>query len=590
VQAMKVELPHADLVVKNGKLVNVHSGKITPADVAITGKKISYVGDMSGKISEKSAQVIDATGKYITPGLIETHIHVHETHMPITELARAIVPHGTTALITDFYGEGVVAGPKAIKFFIDEAKKTPLKVFWVLPLPGYYQNEPFGHTRNLTRSQIHAMLKWPECHGVNEAFAQFIVNRDPFLLDLINRARAKGKIIYGHGSEIMGDALQVWLNAAGRIADHETSRTDEAVERHRLGIWISAREGSGCTDETAVLKAITENGLDTRRFMFCTDVVSPIQLSTLGHIDNNVRLAMKNGIDPVAAIQMATVNAAEFMRADESIGSVAPGKFADLLIVEDPLETFRVSTVIANGRTVAENGHLTTRLPHVSYPKYMYNTVRFRKPINPKDFRVRAPIQNGSVQALVIGMREGSVITDELHETLRVHDHQVLPDVERDILKVAVLERHLKSGKIGTAFVHGFHLKRGAVGSTWDSQRVDAIIIGTNDEDMAFVANHLKKVGGGFVVATDKKIQSELELPLLGILARDEFPKVVEKLEQTYSAARELGCKFEYPFHSLGFLGYRSGIGNLRITYSGLVQVWQEKTVSLVEKVESVQD
>jgi adenine deaminase len=498
-----------------------------------------------------------------------------------------VVSHGTTDLITDFYGEGVVAGPKAIKFFLDEAKRTPLKVFWVLPLPGYYQNEPFGHTRNLTKNQMHTMLDWPECHGVNEAFAQFIVNGDRFLLDLVKRARAKGKIIYGHGSEIVGDALQVWLNACGRIADHETSRTDEAVERHRLGIWISAREGSACTDETAVLKAVTEYGLDTRRFMFCTDIASPIQLSTLGHIDNNIRLAVKNGIDPVEAIQMATVNAAEYMRADENIGSVAPGKFADLLLVEDPLEAFKVSTVIANGRIVAENGHFTATLPHVKYPKYMLDTVRFRKHINSENFRVKAPIANGSVRVLVIGMREGSVITEEMHETLEVRNQEVLPSVERDILKVAVLERHLNSGKIGTAFVHGFKLKQGAVGSTWDSQRVDAIIIGTNDEDMAFVANRLKKTGGGFVVAADKRILSELELPLLGILARDEFPKVVEKLQRTYDAAHELGCQFQYPFHSLGFLGYRSGIGNLRITYSGLVQVWQEKIVNLVEKIVS---
>lgn len=161
--------------------------------------------------------------------------------MPITELARAVIPHGTTALITDFYGEGVVAGPKSIKFFLDEAKKTPLKVYWVLPLPGYYQNEPFGHNKNLTKGQILDMLDWPECHGVNEVYAQFVVNGDRFLLSLIKRARAKGKIMYGHGSEIIGDALQVWLDTVGRLADHETARTEEAVDRHRLGIWMSAR-------------------------------------------------------------------------------------------------------------------------------------------------------------------------------------------------------------------------------------------------------------------------------------------------------------------------------------------------------------
>ena len=521
-------------------------------------------------------------GKYLTPGLIETHIHVHESHLPISEYARAVVPHGTTAIVTDFYGEGVVAGPKAIKFFLDESKKTPLKVFWVLPLPGYYQNTPFGHTGNLTKAELHKMLEWPECHGVNEVFASFVVNKDPFLLDLIRRAREKHKIPYGHASEITGDALQVWLNAVGRIADHETARTDEAVERDRLGIWISAREGSGCSDEATVLKAITEHGANPHRFMFCTDVASPLQLHELGHIDNNVRIAMKNGIDPVTAVQMATINAAEYMRADEDIGSVSPGKFADILIVDD-LNDFKVSTVIANGQIVAENGNFTAKLAQTKYPKYMFNTVKFRRPITATDFKIRAPIAEGTVKARVIGMREGSVITEEMHETVKVKKSEVLPDIDRDILKIAILERHLRSGKIGKGLVHGFNLKRGAVGSTWDSQRVDVVIVGTNDEDMAFVANHLRKIGGGFVVSADKRVISELELPLLGILAKDEFPIIVEKLEKTYKAVRDLGCNFEYPFHSLGFLGFRSGIGNLRLTYSGLVRIWDEKIVDLVE-------
>jgi adenine deaminase len=586
VRIVQVKPATVDLVIKNGNLVNVHSGKIYSADVAVTGKKITYVGDQAEKLLGKHTKMVDASDKYVAPGLIDTHIHIHETHLPITEFARAVVPHGTTAVVADFYGEGVVAGPKAIKFFLDESKKTPLKVYWVLPLPGYYQNRPFGHTGNLTKAELYAMLDWPECHGVNEIFAQFVVNRDQFLLDLIGKAKEKRKTLYGHASEITGDALQVWLNTVGRIADHETARTDEAVERHRLGIWMSAREGSGCSDETSVLKAVTDHGADPRRFMFCTDVASPLQLFTLGHIDNNVRLAIKNGVDPVVAIQMATINAAEYMRADEDIGSVSPGKSADILLVND-LENFRVSTVISNGQIVAENGHFTAKVSPVRYPKYMFNTVKFKRPINAKDFKIKAPIADGMVRALVIGMREGSVITEEMHETLQVSNNEVLPNLERDILKVAILERHLRSGKIGTALVHGFNLKRGAIGSTWDSQRVDMIISGTNDEDMAFVANHLQRVGGGFVVAADKKVLSELELPILGILAKDEFPKVVEKLEKTYKAAHDLGCRFEYPFHSLGFLGFRSGIGNLRITYSGLVRIWDEKAVDLVENVQS---
>jgi adenine deaminase len=580
-EKVKVLFKPADLIIKNGNLVNVYSKKIYNINVAIKGDKIIYVGDDIDGLIDKETVVMDANGKYLCPGLIETHVHTYESHMPISEYAKAVMPHGTTAMVTDFYGEGVVGGIRAIRFFLDLSKKTPLKVFFVLPMPGYYQNQPFGHTGNITEKELYEMLEWPECHGLNEAFVSEVLKGDPAMLELIKRVKEKGKIIYGHASEITGPKLQAWVNIVGRVVDHEATQTKEAFEKHQLGIWLSAREGSACSDEATIMKAITEYGANPEYFMFCTDIASPIQLAKFGHIDNNIRVAIRNGIDPIVAIQMATINAAKYMRVDEYIGSIAPGKFADVLLV-DELENFKVSTVIANGQIVAQNGKFVATFPNVQYPEYMFNTVKIPHPLRPEDFKIYVSTRNKKVRVRVIGVKDGTVITDELEEEMVVQNGELLPDIERDILKIVAIERHLNSGQIGKGFVKGFGLKRGAIGTTYSSQRQDMIIVGTNDNDISFAANKLREIGGGFIVVDSCKILAILELPLLGLLSNEPFEVIIKKLENVYKAARQLGCQLEHPFHNLAFTGLPISIGNLKITYQGLVRVWEERVVSLL--------
>jgi adenine deaminase len=570
----------ADTVIRGGNLVNVYTKEIYPADVAIKGKMITRIGNVDEFVRD-STLVINAKGKYLTPGLIDSHLHTYESHMPITEYARAVVPHGTTAIITDFYGEGVVGGVKTIRFLLDLAKKTPLKVYFVLPTPGYYQNRPFGHTNNITRRDLTDMLDWPECHGINEAFVSEVLKNDPVMLALIERAKERRMIIYGHASEITGSKLQTWLNVVGRVADHEATTTEEAREKNQLGIWLSAREGSGCRDEVALLKAITEHGANPNYFMFCTDIASPLQLTELGHIDNNIRVAIRNGIDPVVAVQIATINAAQYMRVDEYIGSISPGKFADILVVDD-LSRFEVTTVISNGQIVARNGKFAYKLEFVEYPKYMLNTIRIPESLKPDDFKIKCLRDKGEVKVRVIGVKNGTIITDELQFKMNIHDGELLPNVEKDLLKIVAIERHLNSGKIGKGFVHGFKLKSGAIGTTYSSQRQDIIIVGTNDKDIALAVNRLKENGGGFVVVQSGKVIAELELPILGLLSNEEFDTIVKKLSKVYKTIKELGCELEYPIHNLAFTALPTTIGNLKITYMGLVRVWEEKIVDLV--------
>lgn len=312
----------ADMAIVNGKLVNVLTAEIYDAGVAIKGDRIAAVGDINYTIGS-STEVVDAKGQYLTPGLIETHYHMYESYLTSTQLARAVLSRGTTAMPEAFYGIGIVGGVRAIKFFYDEFLKTPCRILFQVPILAYLQNDELGIPRTKcapTMVDLKAMLDWDACVGLEEPPAIPIVEKDPEMLDLFETVLAKKKAITGHGTQLRGRELQAYV-AMGAASDHETVLVDEAIEKVRLGLSISVREGTQMTDLRSLVRCITEHKMDARYFNMCNDIASPRKLAYVGHLDENIRLAINCGVSPMTAIQMATLNAAELLRVDQDLWS-----------------------------------------------------------------------------------------------------------------------------------------------------------------------------------------------------------------------------------------------------------------------------
>lgn len=570
----------ADTVIRGGKLVNVLTREIYPADVAVLGERIAAVGDVAHTVGPQTV-VIDATGKHLTPGLIDQHIHIHETQLNIVAFAAAVLPHGTTGVCTDLYGEMVVGGVKAVRTCLDAARGLPLKVWFMLGTPGYYQNIPFGHSGWPTHEEMLEMLDWPECCGMDDAFASKIAGGDPRILELIDAVQARGKKVCGHGSEVRGRPLNAWIAYVAATDDHECVDPEEAVEKARLGLHISMREGSGCFNVAAVVKAVTEYGVDPRRFCFCTDLISPVQIAEDGHIDNALRQAIRGGVPPAVAVQMATINAAECLKVGDDYGSLSPGKVASILLL-DGLTEFRVAAVIAAGELVARDGQLLKPLVSPRYPAWAYGTVRLPRPLAPEDFVLRVSGNPAQATVRVMTASGSTLVTGEVHETVALSSGAIQADVSRDILKVAAIERVRGTGEVGVGLIRGFALRRGAIATTYNSQQQNLIVLGTNDPDMTLAANTLATVGGGFVVVDGGEVKGLLELPLFGLESDRPYADVLDRLRELNRILADAGCRFPAAFHTLGFMGLPVDIGTLKISPKGLVDVWRGEIVSLV--------
>lgn len=570
---------YADLVIQGGKLVNVSTKEIYYADVAIKGESIACIGDCSHTVGKDTA-ILNAEGKFICPGLIDQHIHTYESQMDVVEYANAVIPLGITGVVNDFYGECVIGGIKAIRSSLDIAKKqTPLKIFFALPMPAYYQNLPFHHVGHPTEEEMLEMMDWEECVGLNDTFGSKMIANDQKMRRLVDEAQKRRLEVCGHGSELNEKQSNAWMAYVRRTDDHECTQSDELLYKLRAGMYVSMRIGSGCVEIPKLAKALAETRVDTRHITLNTDVCSPLRMVEEGHLDNCVRSCIQHGIHPIDAICMATINTAECIRKDDLYGSVAPGKIADILLVKD-LVDFRADTVIANGKVVAREGKLLEPFQRVPYPEYAYHTVKLPQKIKPEDFAI--PCSGGKERLVrVIGCSSEGIITSELHERMRPENGEIFADTQRDILKIASIERATGSGAMYTALIHGFGLKSGAVASTYNPHNQHLTVIGTNERDMAFAANQLAEIGGGFIVVENEQVKSVFPMPMYGLLSDKPLTEVVREVRGVYDAAHDIGCILPEPFHTLAFVGLPVIIGTLKISPSGLVDVWAEKKVDL---------
>jgi adenine deaminase len=569
----------ADAVVEGGTLVNVATAEIYPADIAIKGDRIAATGDVAYTKGAETT-VIDAGGRYLTPGLVDGHLHQYHSYIGVNPYVESLLLHGVTATADGFYGPGIIGGVDAVRFFKEAYERMPIRLIFLVPTLSWVQNRALGLTpaSGITPEDMLEILSWDGCYGLEEPpFFPVIMKYDE-LLDVLDAALEQRKVITGHASGISARELQAYV-AVGTYTDHESVEVNDAVAKARAGMRLLMRQGSGCTDVPEVVRSYTERGIDPRALAFCADVASPEKLVYEGTIDHAIRVAIAQGVPPVRAIQMATLNVAEIFYAQQDIGVIAPGRYADILLV-NRLVDFSIDTVIVGGAIVVRGEELRVSLPVTEYPASFYGTVKVARPVTADDLTLEAA--GDKVEVRVIGVTEGSLETDERRATLQVVDGAVQPDLESDVLRIAMIDRLGKGTGIGLGFVQGFKLRRGAIGSTANAVCENLILVGTSLEDMAVAANALIEAGGGKVVVDDGKVVARVEMPLLGLHSDDPLHVVMEKFSKAFAAIASLGCELKNPFSQMEFCFACGEIGDIKLSEEGLLQINPPKKVEVV--------
>ena len=568
---------HADRVLSGGKVVNVHTMEVYKADIAIKNGRIVLVGDASHTIGPDT-DVIDVTGRFLLPGLIETHMHAGGSQLSMTEFGKLALMHGTVSLVTDIYEIGIISGKEGLRFCLDELKQTGIKPLFVVPMPAFHQNEKFENLGTFTLEDALETLSWPDCYGLNEVDLSKLYRRDEDEETLVLEAERQNKVTIGHAAALSGKELQSALNFLSLTGDHECTTWEDANEKARLGMTIQLREGSVGSDIARVVSVKPDSMNTIGDFAFCTDEIAPDLMMNAGHMDEKLRIAIRGGVDPILAIRAGTLNAARMMRLDHEIGSLTPGKRADILTVDD-LRELNVDIAIANGEVLVRGGRYIKEITAPFYPAFLSDSIRL-DPLPENYFKIEAP-GKGPVTVRVIEARDGSLFSKAGQAVMHPVDGWVEADESRDILKVAQLDRHQRSGRMGTGFIKGFGMKGGAIASSYNPCSENLSVMGSNDRDMVIAANHVIEKKGGFVVARDGKVVCALETPIAGILSELPFAEVAKKLEEVHGVVREMGCIIENPFHILAFMVFPAHFGELKLCTYGLIDVGNAKVVDL---------
>ena len=563
IAAAKGDAP-ADILLKNGRLVNVLSGEIHPADVALAQGRVLGWGDYAAR------ETIDLQGRYICPGFIDGHVHLESSMVTPSQFARAVVPAGTTSVIADPHEIANVLGLEGIRYILRASAGIPLNVFVMLPscVPATHM-ETAGAT--LSATDLAQLLDEERVIGLAELMNYpGVLFRTPAVLDMIRMIG--GRPIDGHAPGLSGKALNAYI-AAGVRSDHECTTPEEASEKLRAGMHILIREGTATRNLDALLPIVTP--ANAVNCSFCTDDRHPADLLDKGHVNDLVRRAIRAGLDPVRATQMATIHTARYYRRWD-LGAVAPGYRADLLVLES-LDPLRISHVFKDGVLVARDGQMldTVTLPappplrptmHVSWDSV--------------SFEVIAPA--GARTLRVIGLIPDQIVTERLSLPAKIIAGHAVADVERDVLKIAVIERHRATGNVGVGFVHGFGLQRGAMASSVAHDSHNIVVVGTSDAEMLAAAHAVAEMGGGQAVVAGDRVLARVPLPVAGLLSDQPLEVVRRQLEDLARVSQALGCRPAEPMMTMAFLAL-AVIPKLKLTDKGLVDVEQFALVPLWE-------
>jgi len=544
----------ADLVLINARIVNTFNGEIETANIAVCGDRVAGVGDY-----RQAKEVIDMGGRCVAPGLINGHTHLESSMLDVGQYVRTVVPHGTSAIVTDLHEIANVSGLDGMRYVLRCARNLPLDVFLMAPscVPATHL-ETSGSA--VGPDDIRRILRWRECIGLGEVMNYpGVLAGDAGVLDKI--ATARGRAIDGHSPGLSGKDLCAYI-AAGIHSDHESITCEEGEEKLRRGMYLMIREGSTEKNLDALLPLVTDKTYG--RCLFVVDDRNCADLLRDGDIDAVVRKAIKKGLDPVRAVQMATINTAGYFRL-EGLGAIAPGYWANFIVL-DSLADFHIAEVYYRGRQVAREGRSL-------FPQYRPRGATLNGTVRVKPFPVEALRLRASGESYpVIEVVSGQIITRKRQEKVLTEGGYIVPDTGRDILKAAVVERHHATGNIGLGLVTGFGMKEGALASSTAHDSHNIVVVGASDEDMYAAVREIERLQGGLVVAAGGRVVESLGTPVAGLLSAEPAEDVVAGLERLERAAAGLGTTIPSPFAVLSFMAL-SVIPELRLTDLGLVDV-----------------
>jgi len=562
---------NADMIIEGGTLVNVATSEMHQADIAVKGERIAIVGDVQHTKGDYTS-VVDAKGKYLVPGLIDAHFHIESTMVSPSEFSRIVLPRGNTTVVVDPSWTANVMGLQGVRLLLDQAKSCLVRILLdapsCVPLATHDLMTP-GNEFGI--EEIEEMLSWDGVVALGEMndFKR-VLSREYRVHSEIRKAMRARKITNGNAPGMMGKELAAYI-AAGMQSDHEATALEEGVERLRSGIRLVIRQGSSERNLQALIGVVTKKKLDHRHCCFCTDDKNVLDLMKEGLIDSAVRAAIAEGLDPVSAIQMATLNTAEHVGVDRELGSLSPGKIADIVLIDD-LSEFSTPLVVASGKIVARDGNLIEPIEAEQYPSWSCKTIHVKRSITPKDLRCRTRA-TGTARVWVMKVLEGQVTCEATKQNLPAIAGEILPDTSRDIIKAIVVERYGRTPpNIGKGFVTGFGLESGAIATSVSADTHHLTSIGTNDEDMASTLNRVMELQGGIVVMEKSLVLAELNLPIGGFVSLEKFEEVAHDLGELHAAAKKLGCRLSSPLMALCFLGNPS-LPELKLSDKGLMHM-----------------
>jgi len=580
----------ADLIIEKTNIVNVVTGEILEKwDIIVYDGyivRVDKINDLEKYIGNKTV-IIDGEEYYSIPGFIESHVHIESSMLNVREFGKLAAIHGVTSIVADPHEIGNVLGIDGIRYFIEESRYSPVRFYFEVPSCVPAVDPSLGLDSGgmvIDAGQVAMLMQDPGIIGLGEVMDFIsVLNAKTEVFVKIASAKLLGKVVDGHAPLLCGEELDAYL-VAGITSDHESTRTEEALEKLRKGMYIFMREGSAWKDLEALSKLITRYNIDTRRVTIAADDISVEDLVEKGYLDYIVNKAIDLGIDPIKAIQMVTINPAEHLKLDDRIGIIAPGRYADI-ILSPSIETINVQTTIINGEIIYKDGRWLYREPGTyNYPEKARRTINIRRVPEPDELLLKAPIDHGSVLVNIIEAIPGNALTKWIKDKLRVENGYIKSDPERDIIHIAVIDRHHGSGNIGKGFVKGLRLKKGAIAQTIAHDTHNLIVAGTNINDMILAIKAIVKVGGGIALAEEGKVRALIELPIAGLVSDKDYLTVYNQLKSMEEVVKDYGVNFNNIHMTLGLIALPV-IPEIRITDRGLVDVNNGKLIKPIIEV-----